>query len=139
MKILKSLMLLSFLSASCFAKDIKLTENENKFSITTNSITGFDFVNQLSEINTSKIKKNDFQFIKLSVDGYGENADNGFASLPVLEQLINIPQGATININPNKEKAYGLAVNQNKFGWSKEDIEQDFKATLKGGLEEKIH
>ena len=57
MKILKSLMLLSFLSASCFAKDIKLTENENKFSITTKSITGFDFVNQLSEINTSKIKK----------------------------------------------------------------------------------
>ena len=99
MKILKSLMLLSFLSASCFAKDIKLTENENKFSITTKSITGFDFVNQLSEINTSKIKKNDLQFIKLSVDGYGENADNGFASLPVLEQLINIPQGATISIN----------------------------------------
>lgn len=110
MKILKSLMLLSFLSASCFAKDIKLTENENKFSITTKSITGFDFVNQLSEINTSKIKKNDLQFIKLSVDGYGENADNGFASLPVLEQLINIPQGATININiiQKVEKEFSL-------------------------------
>ncbi len=103
-------MLLSFLSASCFAKDIKLTENENKFSITTKSITGFDFVNQFSEINTSKIKKNDLQFIKLSVDGYGENSDNGFASLPVLEQLINIPQGATININiiQKEEKEFSL-------------------------------
>ena len=92
-------MLISFLSATCLAKDIKLTENENRFAITSKSLTGFDFVNQLSDINTSKVKKNDLQFIKLNVDGYGENADNGFASLPVIEQLINIPHGATININ----------------------------------------
>ena len=57
-----------------------------------------------------KLKKNDLQFIKLSVDGYGENADNGFASLPVLEQLINIPQGATISINiiQKLEKEFSL-------------------------------
>tara|TARA_B100000900_G_scaffold415743_1_gene446957 strand:- start:6643 stop:10101 length:3459 start_codon:yes stop_codon:yes gene_type:complete len=111
MRLLKLSVLLSCFVVSTFAKEIKLTENENKFSITSNTLTGFDFVNQLSEIQINKIKKNDIQFIKFNIDGYGENAKYGNASIPVLEKLIHIPFGASVNVNiiQKEEKVYSLS------------------------------
>ena len=67
MRFLKLSVLISCFVVSTFAKEIKLTENENKFSITSNTLTGFDFVNQLSEIQINKSKKMIFSLLSLTL------------------------------------------------------------------------
>ena len=106
MKFLKSLIILiTVLSFSLNAKDIKLNETSNKFEITSKSLSGFTFINYLSEINTVTIKKNANEFVKLLVSGYGFDAKSGNPELPVIEELINIPFGSTIAVEIlNKEE-----------------------------------
>ncbi|MAW20832.1 MAG: hypothetical protein CMD16_00365 [Flavobacteriales bacterium] len=99
------LVVFTFLSFSLTAKDIKLTETNNQFAITSKSLSEFTFVNHLSEISTIRVKKDANEFVKLIVGGYGENATIGDAELPVLEQLINVPFGAAVSIKIlNKEE-----------------------------------
>ena len=88
----------TFLSLSSKSKDIKLTESSNKFAITSKSLSEFTFVNHLSELSLIKVKKDKSKFVRIMVDGYGEHAKIGTAELPVLEELINIPFGASISI-----------------------------------------
>ncbi|MDC0204560.1 C25 family cysteine peptidase [Flavobacteriales bacterium] len=80
------------------AKDIKLTETNNQFVIINKSLSEFTFVSHLSDINTLKVKTDVGEFVKVLVMGYGENAKHGNAELPVLEELINIPFGSTVEI-----------------------------------------
>ena len=96
---------ITLLSISVNAQVIKLTETSNQFVITSKSLSEFTFINHLSEINTLRVKKDANEFVKLIVSGYGENAKKGNAELPVLEELINIPFGATVAIKIlNKEE-----------------------------------
>ena len=106
MRLLKlKLLLVTFLSFSLNAKDIRLMDNSNHFIVTSNDISEFVFINHLSEINTMQVKKDADYFTKLIVSGYGENAKNGYAELPVLEKLINIPYGSTAEVKIiNKEE-----------------------------------
>ena len=106
MKFLKSLLILvTVFSCSLNAKDIKLKETSNQFAITSKSLSGFTFVNHLSEINTVIVKKDANEFVKLLVSGYGEDAKRGTPELPVLEELINIPFGSNISVKIlNKEE-----------------------------------
>ena len=97
--------ILTVLTFSLYAKDIKITETSNQFVITKKSLSDFTFVSHLSEISTIKVKKDANEFVKLIVSGYGENAKKGNAELPVLEELINIPFGSSVNIKIiNKEE-----------------------------------
>ncbi len=97
--------LITLVSISVNGQVIKLTETSNQFVITSKSLSEFTFVNHLSEINTLRVKKDANEFVKLIVSGYGENAKKGNAELPVLEELINIPFGATVAIKIlNKEE-----------------------------------
>ena len=99
------LAVITVLSFSLNAKDIKLTETTNQFVITSKSLSEFTFVSHLSEISTMRVKKDANEFIKLIVGGYGENAKKGNAELPVLEELINVPFGSTVAIKIlNKEE-----------------------------------
>ena len=90
--------IITVLSFSLSAKDIKLTETSNQLSITSKTLSEFTFVSHLSEISTMRVKKDANEFIKLIVGGYGENAKKGNAELPVLEELINVPFGSTVAI-----------------------------------------
>ena len=92
------LAVITVLSFTLNAKDIKLTETTNQFVITSKSLSEFTFVSHLSEISTMRVKKDANEFIKLIVGGYGENAKKGNAELPVLEELINVPFGSTVAI-----------------------------------------
>ena len=112
MQSLKLLILLvTIFSFSLNAKEIKLTETSNQFSITSKSLSEFNFINHLSNINIIKVNKDTNEFVKFIVDGYGENAQKGNAELPVLEKLINIPFGAeaTIHIINKEEKMISLS------------------------------
>ena len=61
------LVVFTFLSFSLTAKDIKLTETNNQFAITSKSLSEFTFVNHLSEISTIRVKKDANEFVKLIV------------------------------------------------------------------------
>ena len=106
MKLFKLLLLTFFtLNFSLSAKEIKLNENSNNVTVTSNSVSQFTFVSHLSEINTIKVKKDANNFVKLIVNGYGQNAKKGDAELPVFKELLNVPSGSTINVNIlNKEE-----------------------------------
>ena len=85
-------------SFSVSATDIKITDTDNHLTITEKSLTELAFVNHLSDIQTMLLKTKGGNFVKLIVSGYGENAIHGNAELPVLEELINVPFGSTIEI-----------------------------------------
>ena len=88
-----------------FTRDIKLTESSNQFKIVSNSTSEFTFVNYLSNISFKRIKKDNQRFVKILVDGYGENANSGEAELPALEELIDVPIDSDILIEIiNKEE-----------------------------------
>ena len=88
------ILLFSFL----FSTEIKLNETNNNFVITSKNTNSVSFVNYLSEIKAIKLKKNDQEFVKLLVDGYGENNKLGYASLPVIEELLIVPDNSNISI-----------------------------------------
>ena len=93
------------LSFAVSATDIKLTDTGNQLIITEKTLTEFTFINHLSDIQTMNVKTNTGDFVKLIVSGYGENAKQGNAELPVLEELINIPLGSEVSVKIiNKEE-----------------------------------
>ena len=105
------ILLFSFLFSFIYANEIKLTDIDNQFRITKNELSEFSFVNHLSEINTLKVKAKNGIYTKMSIAGYGENAINGHAELPVIERLINVPLGAEIvvKILNTEEKIIALS------------------------------
>ncbi len=95
----KLLLILVIVSSfSLYGKEIKLNENSNQFVVTSKSLSEFTFINYLSDISTIRVKKDADEFVKLLVDGYGDDAEKGDAELPVLEELINIPFGSTVGV-----------------------------------------
>ena len=68
LKSLFSLIILFTLSfnLSVNAKDIKLSENSNKFVVTSKSLSEFSFVHYLSEINTLNVKKRFLRICKIN-------------------------------------------------------------------------
>ena len=102
-KLIFSLMTVLFFSAN--AETLKITETSNQLAITSKSFSEFTFVNYLSEIRAISVRKDNDEFTKILVSGYGYNAIKGNAELPVLEELINIPLGANFSIEIlNKEE-----------------------------------
>jgi len=65
--------------------------------------------------------------------------DLGVETLGFAEITKAIRSGGTIDITPNKEQAYWIAVYKNNLGAGKEDIKKDVEAALQGGIDEKIH
>ena len=93
-----SISFLILLPSFLFSTEIKLNETNNNFVITSKNTNSVSFVNYLSEIKAIKLKKNDQEFVKLLVDGYGENTKSGYASLPVIEELLIVPDNSNISI-----------------------------------------
>ena len=99
MKLIRLILIFSVIfSFKVSATDIKLTETENNLTIVKNNLTEFTFINHLSKLQTAIVKTEEGEFIKLIVPGYGENAKQGNAELPVLKELINVPLGSSIDI-----------------------------------------
>ena len=93
------------LNLTVLSTDIKLTDVSNQLTITEKNLNEFTFINHISEFQTMSVKTNAGNFVKLIVSGYGENALNGNAELPVLEELINIPLGSEVTVKViNKEE-----------------------------------
>ena len=99
MRFLTSLSLLIILfTLNIYAKDISLSKENNRFAVTEKSENSFKIINQLSLINTNKIKTENGEFVKLTVPYYSSNSEIGSPELPSLKKLISVPNDAEINI-----------------------------------------
>ena len=82
-----------------YTQKIELSSNKKTFSIvenTPNKITLRSYVNDLS---FSTVKGNSSLFSSLAVQGYVTNHKIGAPDLPTLNKLLDIPYGASIEIN----------------------------------------
>ena len=86
------------ISTNIFAKDIRLTNENNRFSVIDKTESGFKIINQLHHINSTKIKSEYGDFIKLNVPYYSTNSEIGNPELPALTKLISVPNNAKIDI-----------------------------------------
>lgn len=93
------------------AADIQLNESANKFAVVNNTNQEFTFVNHLSVINSMMVKTKVGDFYQLIVPGYGSNAANGTAELPVLQKLIQLPYGADIGIQIIEQEEEVISLN----------------------------
>lgn len=88
-----------FYSLNIFAGDIKIKEGNADLKITTNTYTNLAFTNTLTAFSYRNVKTEKGTFCELSVPDYGYANRIGDPKLPVLRKLIEIPQGATVNVN----------------------------------------
>ena len=105
------LLLIILLSFKLSAKEIKFAETSTHFEIIDKSFSEFTIINYLSHVNTILVNKDDKSFVKLLVKGYGDNAEFGNAELPVLEELMLIPFGASVSIDVIKSEQKIISLN----------------------------
>lgn len=90
---------LLFFSQNIFAGDIKIKEGNSGLKIKSNTYTDFKFTNTFTEISYRSVKTEKGSFYELSVPDYGFSNRKGDPKLPVMRKLIEIPYGATVNVN----------------------------------------
>ena len=110
--------LLLFISVSLTeASDIILDEESSTyFVVTDRSLHEFSFINTISEISGLIVKKDNEEFLSITIPSYGSDSDPGDAELPVLQKLIRVPYGANVSIQIlNKEERI---INLSDFGYN---------------------
>jgi len=91
---------LSFMGIQTFAEDINLVEGkETKLTITQNDYSSLQFSNSIAEIQEFIIKTKEGEFAQLVIPGYVYTYEVGDPKLPVLRKLIEVPFGASFNVN----------------------------------------
>jgi len=99
-KIQLSLILFLLTSAIVVGGNIKVVENGgNQLTLKTNSYSSFSVNSQVSDIRFTKVNTNAGIFTLFNVEDYGYRLVEGEPKLPVLKKLIEVPIGATFEIN----------------------------------------
>jgi len=81
------------------AKDIKLNNrNKTDFTVTENTSSELQLINTVSSFALSNVETVSGNFIKVEIPGYGKSLVAGNPELPVLKKLIEVPFGATIEV-----------------------------------------
>ena len=108
-------LLFLFITSSLLAEDIVLSESDTRFSVTEKSYTSFSFINHLHKIKTRVVKTEFGDFTQLILPSYAKNSEIGSPELPVLRQLIQVPNGADIDIEVLKIKEETIDLTENGF------------------------
>jgi hypothetical protein len=87
-----------FLS-NAFAGDIKIKQGNPQLKVTVNTNTALKAKNCFTSFTYKNIKSENGNFTELSVPDYGYSIVQGDPKLPVLKKLIEVPYGATVNVN----------------------------------------
>jgi len=94
-----SLLLVLCLSINIFAQKIDLTADKTSFSVLDLSSNKISVKASINELNFSIVKANANSFSAISINEYVTNHKIGSPDLPTLNKLIDIPYGASIEIN----------------------------------------
>ncbi len=96
------LMLVAFITiaAFVFGGNIVVSDNgDNNLTLKENSYNLITLENRVSDIQFTRVKTNEGFFTLLSVKDYGYRLVEGEPKLPVIKKLIEVPLGATYEIN----------------------------------------
>ena len=81
------------------AGDIKVKLGEAQLTVVQNSFSKLTFSNTLTKLSYRTVKNNASFFTEMTIPDYGASNRMGEPKLPMLKKLIEIPEGATVNIN----------------------------------------
>lgn len=102
----------SSVSAAPFNTHSFSSESRTSLSIKSKSRTGFTAVSTLSYLNLSRIDSSKGPFASLEIQGYSPGSGaHGKPLLPVLDNLIEVPQNATVQIVIHEIKEETLNLN----------------------------
>ena len=93
-----SLLLVTLFSVNLFAGDITVSDGDNYFEVSDKTVSEFNFINSVSDINTVVVKSEEGEFVKLNISSYSSDSKIGDADLPVLQRLIRVPFGSEMAI-----------------------------------------
>ncbi len=107
MKHLSSIYLIRGLLSSVFlfsglflkAGDIKIKQGNAQLSVGQNTYSKLTFSNTFTKITYRTVKNLNSFYTEIEVPDYGASTRIGDPKLPMLKKLIEIPEGATVNIN----------------------------------------
>ncbi|MCP4709159.1 MAG: T9SS type A sorting domain-containing protein [Planctomycetes bacterium] len=91
--------LLILIPAFGFANGILFDAAETSLQTTQSTMTELNLINSLAGMDSREIQTDQGVFTELLIAGYGHNNDIGQPQLPVLHKLIELPQGAEIEVN----------------------------------------
>lgn len=78
---------------------ILLKQNgQNGITVTQDNFSGISFTNTLTSINQISVNTDKGVFTEISADGYGYSNEQGYPKLPVMRKLIEIPEGASLDV-----------------------------------------
>ncbi|MFA6012846.1 MAG: C25 family cysteine peptidase [Desulfobacteraceae bacterium] len=102
----------SNVSAAPFNTHSFSSESRTSLEIKSKSRTGFTAVSTLSYLNLSRLDSSKGSFTSLEIQGYSPGSgDQGKPLLPVLDNLIEVPQNATVQIVIHEIKEETLNLN----------------------------
>ncbi len=88
-----------FILFSLSAQKIDLQSNKNLFSVLESTENKVTVQSSIKALNFSTVKGNSTIYSGISLNGYVTNHKVGSPDLPTLNKLIDIPYGASIEIN----------------------------------------
>ncbi len=77
---------------------LDLIHENSGFKLNSRNSESISFTNEIDEIGISSVNYNGETFNRLHIDNYSFGKEIGFAELPVRYKLIEIPQGATVDV-----------------------------------------
>ena len=90
---------LIFISLNAFAGGIRIKEGSTNLKITENSYIKLQLTNTLTQFDATEVQTSAGTFTTLTAEGYGFSERFGDPNLPVLKKLIEVPFGASFDIN----------------------------------------
>ncbi|NTW33794.1 MAG: hypothetical protein HGB12_14430, partial [Bacteroidetes bacterium] len=116
------------------AGDIKIKPGKAQLKVEQNTYTDLKFSNTFTKLSYRTVKNKNRSFIEMNIPDYGSSNRIGDPKLPMLKKLIEIPEGATVNINvinytitEYKLSDYGI---QNKLFPCQPPVSKDIKKQL---------
>jgi len=88
-----------FTSLSALAGEIRIKEGKTNLKITENSYYKLQVNNSITQFDATEIQTSAGTFSTLTAEGYGFSERFGDPNLPVLKKLIEVPFGASFDIN----------------------------------------
>ncbi len=110
------IIIFGFLTTALFAGNIDISDKTTGFKVVNNSYTSLTVISTLSDINFFEVKTKEGRFTMLSVPEYSHTMYEGEPRLPVLNKLIEVPLGATINVTFSSD--YVIESNLSDYGIS---------------------
>jgi hypothetical protein len=84
----------------CFSQNyVKLQETSTNSEIIKNSEDGFIFSSSFEGFHISEVNIKDRSYVRIIIPEYYPDNNTGFPELPVMTKLVEIPEGAEIEVN----------------------------------------